>query len=59
MKPNLELIAGESETERVAEIKAMYAMVRTARDDAIRLELKFEAYLLEIAMLALSENLKK
>lgn len=46
-------------TTRVVDIKAIYAMLRTARDDTIRLELKFEAYLIEIAMLALLENHEK
>lgn len=59
MKPNLELIVEDSGTNRIAEIKAICEMVRTARDDAIGLDLKFEAYLLDMAVLALSENLKK
>ena len=59
MKPNLELVLEDSKTKRVAEIKAITAMAKTARDDTDGLGLKFEAYLLDMAVSALSENLKK
>jgi len=40
---------------RLARIRAIAALTKTARDDALELDLKFEAYLLEMAALALSE----
>jgi len=59
MKPNLTMVSERDATRRLTKIKAITAMARTARDDAVELELKFEAYLLDMAVLALSENLKK
>ena len=56
MKPNLERVPKDSKTKRDAEIKAITAMARTARDDALNHGLKFEAYLLDMAVHALSEH---
>ena len=44
---------------RHEEISALLAMTRAARDDAARLGLKFEAYLLDMAALALFEQWQK
>jgi len=59
MKPNLERVPEDCKTKRDAKIKATTAMAITARDDAVKLGLKFEAYLLDMAVSALSENLNK
>ncbi len=48
-----------NELHRSAEIRAILAMSRTARDDAAKLGLKFEAYLLDMAVVALSEQLQR
>ena len=40
---------------RLAKIRAIEASTEKARQDALELDLKFEAYLLEMAALALSE----
>jgi len=40
---------------RLAQIRAIAALTKTARDDALELDLKFEAYLLDMAVVALSE----
>jgi len=44
---------------RKSEIGAILAMTRTARQDALDLDLKFEAYLLDMACIALSEQMQK
>lgn len=43
--------------ERLDEIRAILAMTRTSRDNALDLGLKFEAYLLDMACVALAETL--
>lgn len=53
MKPNLERVPEDCKTKRDAKIKATTAMAITARDDAVKLGLKFEAYLLDMAVSAL------
>ena len=40
---------------RLARIRALSALTKAARDDALELGLKFEAYLLDMAVIALSE----
>ena len=45
--------------DRLTEIGAILGMTQTARDNALRLDLKFEAYLLDMAAIALSEQLGK
>ena len=44
---------------RTSKIRIIEAMAKTARDDALELDLKFEAYLLDMAMIALSEQSQK
>lgn len=58
MTSKLERVPKDCKTKRDAEIQATTAMVRTARDNAVGLGLKFEAYLLDMAVSALTENLK-
>lgn len=41
------------------EIGAILAMTKTAKDDARELGLSFEAYLLDMAVIALSERLQQ
>lgn len=41
--------------DRLARIRKIEALTMAARDDALELNLEFEAYLLEMAALALSE----
>ncbi|NNE20968.1 MAG: hypothetical protein HKN11_00010, partial [Rhizobiales bacterium] len=45
--------------KRKSEIGAILAMTRTAREDALDLDLSFEAYLLDMACIALSEQMQK
>ena len=45
--------------DRRERIESMLKRVRMARDDAQRMELTFEAYLLEMATMALSEQLQR
>lgn len=42
--------------DRDARLRTIIAMARTARDDAVELDLEFEAYLLDMAVIALSET---
>ena len=60
-KPNLEYVPQRDVDVDVpkSEIRAILAMTRTARQDALALDLKFEAYLLDMACIALSEQLQK
>ncbi len=44
---------------RCSKIRAVVAIAKSARDDATQLDLKFEAYLLDMAVIALSEQLQK
>lgn len=44
---------------RESRICAVLAMTRAARQDALDLDLKFEAYLLDMACIALSEQVQK
>lgn len=41
---------------RAADLRGIVAMATIARDDALRLGLRFEAYLLDMAILSLSEH---
>ena len=43
--------------DRQAEISAILQVVRRMRDDTAELELSFEAYLLDMAVLALNDHL--
>ena len=43
---------------RQADIRGIIEIVKAARNDAIELDLKFEAYLLDMAAIALSEQLQ-
>ncbi len=45
--------------QRKQRIEEMLERVRSARDDAQFMELKFEAYLLEMATMALTEQLRR
>lgn len=45
--------------DRAAEIGSILAMTNYAKEDAIRLDLNFEAYLLDAAAIALKEQLEK
>ncbi len=45
--------------DRTTDIKAISALAKTARDDALKIGLKFEAYLLDMAFIALSEQSQK
>ena len=58
---NLEQISGTviAYNTREARVRALAIMTRAARDDALGLNLKFEAYLLDMAFIALSEHLEK
>mgnify|MGYP001815375258 CR=1 FL=1 len=60
-KPSLEYVPQRDVdgAECESEIHAILAMTRTARQDALDLNLKFEAYLLEMACIALSEQVQK
>ena len=44
---------------RKANIQLLSRMTTTARDDALGLDLKFEAYLLDMALIAINEHLEK
>ena len=46
-------------SDRLTRMRAIIAMTRTAREDALELGLKFEAYLLNMSLIALSEQLLK
>ena len=42
-----------------ARIRTITALAKSARDDALRIGLKFEAYLLDTAVISLREQLEK
>ncbi len=46
-------------SDRLTQMRAIISMTRTAREDALELDLKFEAYLLNMSLIALSEQLLK
>ncbi|NNE24552.1 MAG: hypothetical protein HKN11_18280 [Rhizobiales bacterium] len=59
MNPTDKVVPKDQQQNTTAEIEAIAAMTKAARGDAARLGLKFEAYLLDMAVTALSEHLKK
>ena len=50
---------GNQPDDRMSDLRAILELTSTARDNAVRLGLKFEAYLLDMSSVALSEQLQK
>ncbi len=55
----VDLSAHDTDVSRASEIRAIARLAKSARADALRLGLKFEAYLLDMAVIALSEQSQK
>ena len=52
-------VEGIDVVSRASKIRAIVALTKSAREDTLRLDLKFEAYLLDMAVIALSEQSQK